>query len=165
MRNPNINIFVYAWLHFCNYWNRSFLYNRPQHHPDYQSTKLFNRCFLKTQISWPKVCQCYPHQLQKMIHPHQLQKMRKRTMKQLATPSIFFLGKKYIHLFRYHNENSSFKFFQSCFFGTFTTISKLVVTYSQCQLLTFDHVMDFSFSQFSPFFQNDLERNDTSLKP
>ena len=36
--------------------------------------------------------------------------------------------------------------------------------YSQRQLLTFGHIMDFSFSQFSPFFQNDLERNDTSFE-
>ena len=36
--------------------------------------------------------------------------------------------------------------------------------YSQRQLLTFGHIMDFSFSQFSPFFQNDLERNDTSFR-
>ena len=26
------------------------------------------------------------------------------------------------------------------------------------------HIMDCSFSQFSPFFQNDLERNDTSFE-
>ena len=35
--------------------------------------------------------------------------------------------------------------------------------YSQRQLLTFGHMMDFSFSQFSAFFQKDLEANDTSF--
>ena len=40
----------------------------------------------------------------------------------------------------------------------------LNLIYSQRQLLTFGHIMDFSFSQFSPFFQNDLERNDTSFE-
>ena len=38
------------------------------------------------------------------------------------------------------------------------------IMHSQRQLLTFGHIMDFSFSQFSPFFQNDLERNDTSFE-
>ena len=42
--------------------------------------------------------------------------------------------------------------------------SQMLDTYSQRQLLTFGHIMDFSFSQFSPFFQNDLERNDTSFE-
>ena len=36
--------------------------------------------------------------------------------------------------------------------------------YSQRQLLTFGHIMDFSFSQFSLFFQDDLEINDTSFE-
>ena len=36
--------------------------------------------------------------------------------------------------------------------------------YSQRQLLTFGYIMDFSFSQFSPFFHKDLETNDTSFE-
>ena len=36
--------------------------------------------------------------------------------------------------------------------------------YSFQQLLTFGHVKDFSFSQFSPFLQKNLETNDTSFE-
>ena len=36
--------------------------------------------------------------------------------------------------------------------------------YSLRQLLTFGHIMDFPFPQFSPFFQKNLETNDTSFE-
>ena len=36
--------------------------------------------------------------------------------------------------------------------------------YSIRQFLTFGQVMDFSFSQFSPFCKRDLETNDTLFK-
>ena len=36
--------------------------------------------------------------------------------------------------------------------------------YSERQLLTFGHIMDFSFSQFSIFFQKVLETDDTSFE-
>ena len=39
-----------------------------------------------------------------------------------------------------------------------------LLTYSQRELLTFSHTMDFSFSQFSTFFQKYLETNDTSFE-
>ena len=31
-------------------------------------------------------------------------------------------------------------------------------------MLTFGHIIDFSFSQFSPFLQSNLETNDTSFE-
>ena len=36
--------------------------------------------------------------------------------------------------------------------------------YSLCQLLTFGHIMDFAFPQFLPFFQKNVETNDTSFE-
>ena len=36
--------------------------------------------------------------------------------------------------------------------------------YSLRQLLTFGHIMDFAFPQFLPFFQKNVETNDTSFE-
>ena len=38
------------------------------------------------------------------------------------------------------------------------------IIYSLRQLLTFGHIMDFAFPQFLPFFQKNVETNDTSFE-
>ena len=40
----------------------------------------------------------------------------------------------------------------------------LETTYSEPQLLTFGHIMDFPFPQFPPFIQKNLETNATSFE-
>ena len=58
--------------------------------------------------------------------------------------------------FEWFSENLFYPFFPESFTNWLDQPK-----YSERQLLTFSHIMDFSFSQFSFFFQNDLERNDT----
>ena len=43
-------------------------------------------------------------------------------------------------------------------------VTKRANRYSDRQLLTFGHIMVFPFPQFSPFFQKNLETNDTSFE-
>ena len=48
--------------------------------------------------------------------------------------------------------------------NSFRKLLKSDITYSSRQLLTFGHVMELSFSQFSPLLQKNLEISDTSFE-
>ena len=49
-------------------------------------------------------------------------------------------------------------------FASLRTVLVQPNIYSLRQLLTFGHIMDFAFPQFLPFFQKNVETNDTSFE-